>query len=131
MRKLLFGLVSLVFVGCVPVQQQTTTVPVKTYSREKKEATVKTMDSQGTAVYASPTIADLNVSTVKVTGTASGSSYQSGNVRSVAVANALDKVNADILIEPQYEAVTSNGQVTITVTGYPATYKNFRKANIK
>lgn len=45
------------------------------------------------------------------------------------VADAIKEQEADILLEPQitYTKV-SFGQRTLTVTGYPATFKNFRKA---
>jgi hypothetical protein len=38
----------------------------------------------------------------------------------------LRKANADVLVEPRYTIETSNSESTITVSGYAATYKNFR-----
>lgn len=38
-------------------------------------------------------------------------------------------INADVLLEPQFHfEKTQYGQRSLTVSGYPATYKNFRKA---
>ena len=43
-----------------------------------------------------------------------------------AIANALKGLNADVLIEPAYEIATISDKITVTVTGRPAFYKNFR-----
>ena len=41
----------------------------------------------------------------------------------------LGENNADVLLEPQFHfEKTQYGQRSLTVSGYPATYKNFRKA---
>lgn len=45
------------------------------------------------------------------------------------IAEVLKTHNADILLEPQFTFErTSYGERVLTVTGIPATYKNFRKA---
>lgn len=54
------------------------------------------------------------------------------NIKSVAVSEALRaNGNADILVEPQYETVIRRGLTgkkvkSVTVTGYPASYKSFK-----
>ena len=46
------------------------------------------------------------------------------------VAQLLKANNADVLLEPQFVFErTSYGERVLTVTGFPATYKNFRKAS--
>lgn len=54
---------------------------------------------------------------------------KASTARGNIIAETLQKANADVLLEPQftYEKV-SYGERILTVTGYPATYKNFRKA---
>ncbi|MBO5025485.1 MAG: hypothetical protein J6C86_05010 [Bacteroidaceae bacterium] len=45
------------------------------------------------------------------------------------IAEALSATKADVLLEPQFiYTKTSYGERVLSVTGYPATYKNFRKA---
>ena len=90
--------------------------------------TVKTMDIYGAGVIHKPVLVDLDVKENKITGT----STQSGNksieiIKQDAVANALKNANADVLVEPKFETETHQGKVTATVTGFPATYKNFRQ----
>lgn len=51
------------------------------------------------------------------------------SVKATAVAEALKaNGNADILVNPQFDMKIRRGAIhEVTVTGYPATYKNFRK----
>lgn len=72
---------------------------------------------------------DLKVSETKITGeaTSSGSFFSQVEMEKTAVAEALKKVDADILIEPQYEYKRVDGKlVSVKVSGYPAKYTNFR-----
>lgn len=54
------------------------------------------------------------------------------SVKATAVAEALKaNGNADLLVNPQFEMKIKRGSIReITVTGYPATYKNFRKMQL-
>ena len=47
-------------------------------------------------------------------------------IKQEAVANALKSVKADILVEPKFDTVVEGYTTTVTVTGYPGFYKNFR-----
>jgi Na+-transporting NADH:ubiquinone oxidoreductase subunit NqrC len=120
----------------------------------RKTETAKTRDVQGTGVYHIPTVATLDVSPTKVTelftlrakkkfiematGDNSKSSMSLAQIKTLgasqahAVAKLLNKHNADILVEPRYsfEVTSTNSRDTynIIVSGYPATYKNFRPA---
>lgn len=89
-------------------------------------ATSKTLNIYSAGIVQKPLLVDLEVKEKKVTGTAVGLSTSFEIVKQNAVANALEKVNADVLVEPSYKTESSNGKVTATVTGYPAVYKNFR-----
>ena len=92
-----------------------------------KFSTAKTLDIEA-VVNQKPTLADLEIKDKKVTGTASYKITEKGidAIKQEAVANALKSVNADILVEPNIESVMTKSTVTITVTGYPGFYKNFR-----
>lgn len=94
----------------------------------KKTATVMDVNS----VVLSGTEADLDVSPKKITFfyKVPKNVRRGGNksAQATAVAEALKaNGNADVLVSPQYEMKIKRGSVReITVTGYPATYKDFR-----
>jgi len=94
----------------------------KSYSK-----TAVSSDIHGPTVIQKPVVADLDVQEKKVSGTATAKgSKRVSELKEMALNDALTKANADVLIEPRYEISTSGNNSTVTVTGYPATYKNFR-----
>jgi len=89
--------------------------------------TAKTMDIYGSGVIHKPVVVDLTVKDIKVTGTAtSKSGLTVEQVKNMAVADALKKAVADVLIEPKFETESYAGKITATVTGFPGYYSNFR-----
>jgi len=96
---------------------------------KSKTSTVKTMDIINGGVYTKPLLADLEVKEAKVTAVAKGTLTKDGIdfVKNLAVANALKSTNGDILVEPKYDVETFGDDITVTVTGFPANYKNFRQ----
>jgi hypothetical protein len=67
------------------------------------------------------------VKDIKVTGTATSTSGEPLIVtKNNAVYDALKNAKADVLVEPLFDTESSNGKTTVTVRGFPATYKNFR-----
>lgn len=93
-----------------------------------------TMDVKSTLT--SSNSADLEVSPVKVSlvdyaPTKKEKRGGSENVKQVAVAKLLkENGNADVLIEPQYEITSKRKNIKrISVSGYPATYKNFKTSD--
>lgn len=96
---------------------------------KSKTSTVKTMDIINGGVYTKPLLADLDVKETKVTATAKGTLSKDGIdfVKNQAVASALKTTNGDILVEPKYDIETVGDDITVTVTGFPANYKNFRQ----
>lgn len=91
-----------------------------------KTSTVKTMDIYGSGVIQKPVVADLVVQQERVTGNATGYNQQIEIIKQKAVSDALQKSSSDVLIEPRFETETKNGRTVAIVTGYPATYSNFR-----
>lgn len=80
-------------------------------------------------------MADIDVKTEKVTGTyTERKRADEKRIKQNAVYNALaNGAKGDLLIAPQYEIVKDTRfkgakvkSITVTVTGYPAFYKNFR-----
>jgi hypothetical protein len=86
--------------------------------------TAKSIDIYGAGVIQKPVIVDLVVKETKVTGFATGNGLET--VKSMAIANAINKANIDILVEPKFEITTAGDKTTVTVNGFPGTYKNFR-----
>jgi len=119
-----------------------------------KTESAATRNVVGLGVIQAPTMATLDVSSTKVTELFSiraknkfNFSFSFGkkseaiamskdkallNAYAHAVSKLLIKHNADVLIEPKYSFETMASRKTTTyniiVSGYPATYKNFRPA---
>ena len=85
------------------------------------------MDIYGAGVIHKPVLVDMDVTEKKVTGVATLTENPALElVKQHAVADAIKKANCDVLIEPTYITETTGDRVTAFVTGFPATYKNFR-----
>lgn len=84
------------------------------------------MPIHGPGVLQNPVMADLDVQEQKVNGTATGRKRHLDEVKHLAIADALKKANADVLIEPTFVTEIFGSKVTTTVTGYPSNYRNFR-----
>ena len=95
-----------------------------------KTNTAKTKDINSSGITHLPILANLNIRSTKVTGTATGllkaPMVTKNSIKQEALAVALAKVNGDVLIEPFYRTESVGKQFTVTITGYPATYKDFR-----
>ena len=94
--------------------------------------TAKTLSIYGSGVIQKPVIVDLDVQQTKVTATVSGklgSNLEA--LKGEAVSVAVKKAGADVLVEPSYTIVSNRGTSTVTVAGFPATYKNFRDIKIE
>ena len=114
MRKIIYLIVIFAFMtSCIMKKTET--------------ATTKTLDINGAAVIQKPTIVDLDVNGAKVSGRAVAKFGENiEDVKLLLVAEVLRKSNADVLVEPRYAFETVNNETTISVSGFPATYKNFR-----
>ena len=114
MRKIIYLIVIFAFMTSCIMQKTET-------------ATTKTLDINGAGVILKPTIVDLDVNGAKVSGRAVAKFGENiEDVKTLLVAEVLRKANADVLVEPRYAFETVNNETTISVSGYPATYKNFR-----
>lgn len=79
----------------------------------------------------SPTTADLNISETKSEGVCkqnqNGIFLSMRDMEREAVADALAKTKADILVNPNYTYVYEDNKLSeVSVSGYPAKYANFR-----
>jgi hypothetical protein len=94
--------------------------------------TSKTLSIYGSGVIQKPVIVDLDVKQAKVNSTVTGK--EGSNIEALkaqAVSVAVKNAQADVLVEPVYTIVSSKGSFTVTVTGFPATYKNFRDITLE
>lgn len=96
--------------------------------QKSTNSTVKSMDIYGSGVMHLPVVVDLVVSNSKVTATVSSSSTSTSieDLKTAATSKAISDSQADILVEPSFVVETVGYEKTVTVTGFPANYANFR-----
>jgi len=88
--------------------------------------TTKTTDIYGTGVIQKPVLVDMDVKEEKVTATINARGKKvNDDLKNQVLAEAIKKSNADVLVEPRFETDVKGRKITVTVTGFPATYKNF------
>ena len=93
----------------------------------RKSADVKTANIYGPKITQTPTLSDLEIKEKKVTGVYEGNSNTPlASLKALAVSDALNKSNADVLVEARYTVTRKSSRTDIVVIGYPATYNNFR-----
>lgn len=87
------------------------------------------MDIYGPGVIQHPVVGELDVDIEKVQGKAtdSGTNVDVSNLKVLAVQNASEKADADILVEPIFEVSEEGSKVTVTAGGFPAKYTDFRQ----
>jgi len=82
-------------------------------------------------VEAASMVADLEVSDKKVMGQATGKALSKHELEKEAIAAALKQTDGDVLVGVNYFYETVKGtDLTVTIVGYPARYKNFRPREI-
>lgn len=92
-----------------------------------KTGTSKSIDISGVGVIHKPVIADLEIAKEKSTKTMVIKNVESlNNAKNEIIRVLLIENNADLLVEPKFDAKTKNGKTELTVTGWLAYYKNFR-----
>jgi hypothetical protein len=94
--------------------------------------TAKSLPIYGAGVIQKPVIVELDVQQTKVTATVSGKLGSNiETLKSASVSKAVKSANADVLVEPTYTIVSDRSTTTVTVSGFPATYKNFRDIRVE
>ena len=92
-----------------------------------KVQTSKSMDIYGAGVIQHPVIGELEVRATKISASLTESStIHMETLMSMVIADAIKTAEADVLVEPTFTTETTGMRTTITVTGFPATYKSFR-----
>ena len=132
MKKSLFIVaVAIVMTSCV-AQNANTTV---TYAYQ--ESSVRILEPEQSMLL-SPVMADLEVSKYKVTHTEREAFVNVSitpavieniaEFKKIALSRAAKAHNADVLVGTIIDVATVNKRLEITVSGYPAFYRNFRTA---
>ena len=94
--------------------------------------TAKTLNVYGSGVIQKPVIVELDVKQTRVTATVTRRLTSNMDaLKAEAVSLAVKNAGADVLVEPTYTIVSNRGTSTVTVTGFAATYKNFRDIKIE
>ena len=90
-----------------------------------------------------PTVAELRVSSAKISHQVTvankytlndianfGESPKMVYLQKLALTQAAQKYDADVIVAPSYSIITSDDMksITVTITGYPASYVNFHTA---
>ena len=89
--------------------------------------TAKTLRVYGSGVIQKPVIVELDVKQTKVTATVTRKlTTNMETLKAEAVSLAVKNAGADVLVEPTYTIVSNRTTSTVTVSGFAATYKNFR-----
>ena len=93
---------------------------------------VRYTNIQSPGVYHIPIVADLDVKQEKVIGKSNSKEARTSDINILkrnALADALLRSSADLLVEPTYSMETNSAIAprTVTVSGWPANYKNFRQ----
>ena len=120
--------------------QESVQVAVTETTTDYSESTSRVLDAESNLLVM-PIIANLDVAKTKFVHV-ERDAFADIKVTNASIAN-IDKYKraalgcatkasgADILISPNIEVVTDDGRFVITVTGYPAKYKDFRNATAK
>lgn len=115
-------------------------VSKSTFEYEIEDLSGRTLDAVST-MWVTPVIADLDVSQQRVTYVETEAFADKevsrdmvndlDNLKAIALANAAQYYNADIMVGSIINVRTVNKHLVITVQGYPATYKNFRNLTLQ
>ncbi|MBQ3249272.1 MAG: hypothetical protein IJB03_06380 [Alistipes sp.] len=136
MKKILLFAVAAVFIASCSSTEYVTTSTTYDY----RESSARLLEGSSNFIV-TPTIADLEVSSKKITHIEKDAFANFVVSRSVinniaaykriALGKASKAYNADILLGAEIDVETIDNHLVITVTGYPAVYKKFRNATEK
>lgn len=136
------AVLAIVVSSCRPMTyvEESVQVAVTEITTDYSESTSRILDAESNLLVM-PIVANLDVekkkfvhvereafADIKVTN---ASIANIDKYKRIALGRATKACGADILISPNIEVVTEDSRFVITVTGYPAKYKDFRNATAK
>lgn len=132
MKRFILPLLAAMFIATTATAQQ------RSDQIDYQESSARNLEPEHLMLL-TPLVADLEVSAIKVQHT-EVKAFENivitqdiikmmPELKKVALSKAARASNADVLVGTTIDVVTnSNGRLEITVIGYPAFYRNFRKA---
>ncbi len=132
MKRFLLPLLAVMFFAATASAQQ------RVERIEYQESSARNLEPEHLMLL-TPLVADLEVSAIKVQHTET-KAFENivitqdvlkmiPELKKVALSRAARASKADVLVGTTIDVITNdNGRLEITVTGYPAFYRNFRKA---
>lgn len=143
MKKVLFAaVITALCASCAVTQPAPAPAPSPNVVRvaEYQEFSARNLEPEQTMLV-SPVIADLEVSETKVYHVEREVFAESeinesvlnniAEFKKIALSRAARAYDADVMVGTIMDVVVEDGQLVVTVSGYPAKYKNFRVATIK
>ncbi len=89
------------------------------------------LEIEGAGVYTKNRFVDLEIKEKKVIGNSSGSgtaiNFSLEKLKRDAIADAILKANADLIVAPFYVVRTENNMIYVEVRGFPANYKKLNQ----
>lgn len=141
-KLLLFATAIAVISSCAPMveYQQTQQVAIQETTLDYNEGNARLLDANNNFLVL-PIVANLEVSQKKIVHVErdaftnvkvnNSTIARIDQYKRVALGRAAMANDADVIVNAQVDVVTEDGHFVITVTGYPAQYKNFRNATTK
>lgn len=139
MKNSLFIVAVAIAMTSCAVQSQTPPMP-SNVEHAYYESSVRILEPEQSMLL-SPVMADLEVSKTKVVHTEKAAFADiritqavianMSEFKKIALSRAAKAHNADVLVGTIIDVATVNKRLEITVSGYPAFYRNFRTATVK
>lgn len=126
-----------IFLAAIFVMESCSTIEEAVSGTETKSREIDYYEREITkeAVYQKPLVADLDVSKQKLSFSRTYEKISADEARDYVTAEFAMGQNCDVIVHPMYETLTSNVdgvvKVDVTVSGYPAFYKNIRNFESK
>ena len=139
MKRLFIIIAATAIVASCAIQPMTPPTTVATITYDYQESSVRILEPEQSMLL-SPVMADLEVSDQKITHTEKNAFADIkvtpdvirniSEFKKIALSRAAKAHNADVLVGTIIDVVTKNQRLEITVSGYPAYYRNFRNATV-
>lgn len=127
---LISALASCMMVSCSTIEEAVVKKEVKSRTIDYYEREITKQ-----SIYQKPLVADLDVSKQKLSFTRTYEKVSVGEAKDYVSAEFSMDQNCDVIVHPIYETVITNTdgvtKVDVTITGYPAFYRNIRNFETK
>jgi hypothetical protein len=101
----------------------------KSVYKSNSSTTTRTSTIYGPGVIHKPMVGELSVLGNKVTSSKTGNLNQLDQLKEDVVAMTIREAQCDLLVTPTFSITQDGNEITVQVSGYPATYTKFREMN--